>query len=365
MKTTITLLAATCLSLSLNAQNIVTTNNTNRVGILEEFTGTSCPACPSGHAEMANILSNNPNTVFGVAYSPTNSSLTGPYNGGLDLTQSFPNEFYTNPYYGNGDGRSMPSGHVNRTKYSGSRKSAVGEWSSRLAGITSEASPVNVGLASTYDSGTDVVDVTVEMYFTSDVTDAAYVTVVLMENDIVTTQSGVTGDHTHKHVFRANLQNGQWGEALSGTTNQGDLVTMNFSFDNSSTNYVIDNCDVLAFVSTGTADNSDIITGFQVHAKGGSGSVANVNDIVLNDSDIQLYPNPTGNEVNILLNEKAFGSDITVTSITGAQVYATSYDNVSNNIISLTKADLNLNAGTYFVTVSGENGAVTKKLVIQ
>ncbi|MDB4075979.1 hypothetical protein N9529_06420, partial [Crocinitomicaceae bacterium] len=190
MKKTITLFAMGVLSIGSYAQTLVSTAPSNRNVIIEEFTGTNCPACPSGHSVLSGILTSNPGKVFGIGYSPTNSSLTGPYNGGLDLTNPFSNSFYTNPYYGNGDGRSMPTGHVNRTKYGGSRKSSTGDWAARAADINMISSPVNVGLSSTYDAVTDMVDVTVEMYFTADVMDAAFVTVILTEDDIITTQSG-------------------------------------------------------------------------------------------------------------------------------------------------------------------------------
>lgn len=365
MKKTITLLAMGALTCSLNAQNIVTTDVTNRVAIIEEFTGTNCPACPGGHATLAGILAASPTTVFGIGYSPTNSSLTGPYNGGLDLTNSFSDAFYTNPYYGNGDGRAMPTAHINRTKYGGSRKSSTGDWASRSADINTFISPVNVGLSSTYNSGTEMVDVTVEMYFTSDVNDA-YVTVIMTENDIVTNQSGAASNpYTHKHVMRANLQSGQWGDALTGTTNQGDLVTMTFQFDNSSTNYVIDNCEIVAFVSTGTSDASEILTGFQVHANGGSGSVADVKDLALENGDLKLFPNPSDNELNIVLGENTNGSDLSIYSITGEEVYAQAVNTYAGNVITLTKSELGLVAGTYFVTVAGDNGSITKKLILK
>ncbi len=366
MKKTITLLAMGAVTFSLNAQNIVTTDVTNRVAIIEEFTGTSCPACPGGHTTMEGILSASPTTVFGIGYSPTNSSLTGPYNGGMDLTNSFSNAFYTNPYYGNGDGRSMPSAHINRTKYSGSRKSSTGQWATRCADINMLTSPVNVGLSSAYNSGTDMVDVTVEMYFTSTVSESAYVTVILTEDDIVTNQSGASSNpYTHKHVMRANLQSGQWGDALTGTTNQGDLVTMNFSFDNSSTNYVIDNCHVVAFVSTGMDDDSEILTGYGVAANGGSGSVASVDNLTLQSTDVKLFPNPTDNEMNIVLGENTNGSNLSITTITGEMVYTQDVNTYAGDVLTLSKSELGLAAGTYFVTVAGDNGAITKKLILK
>jgi len=349
-----------------NAQNIVSTDNTNRVAIIEEFTGTSCPACPGGHATMTGILTASPNTVFGIGYSPTNSSLTGPYQGGLDLTNPFSDAFYTNPYYGNGDGRAMPSGHINRTKYGGSRKSNTGDWASRCAAINALASPVNVGIESTYDAQNDMVNVTVEMYFTSDVTDAAYITVILTESDIITTQSGAgtAPDYNHKHVMRANLQTGQWGAALTGTTMQGDLVTMTFSFDNSSTNYVIDNCEIVAFVSTGIDDNSEIITGYQVHANGGSGGNVGIDEAAI-VSQFSIYPNPATEEINLLLAKNINNAGVTIMNIAGQIVYSNAINGAEGSVLTFNKSELNLEAGTYFISLTNDGVLSTQKLIIQ
>jgi hypothetical protein len=365
MKRTITLLAMGTLIFNTNAQNIVTTQTANRVAIVEEFTGTSCPACPAGHTVLDGILTANTDRVFGVGYSPTNSTLTGPWNGGLDLTNPFSNVFYTNPYYGNGDGRVMPSAHINRTKYGGSRKSSTSVWASRVAGIIALSSPVNVGLSSTYTASTDMVDVTVEMYFTSAVTEATYVTVLLIESDIITTQGGATGNYTHKHVMRANLQAGQWGDALTGTTNQGDLVTMNFSYDNSSTNYVIDNSDIVAFVSTGTDDASEILSGFQVQANGGSGSVSGIESLAMNQGSMTIFPNPANNELNILLSENINDAELSIYSITGDVLHKESINGTSGSLLTYNTTQMGLSSGTYFVSVLSDNNRIVKKLIIR
>lgn len=365
MKRTITIIAMAALIFNSNAQNIVTTETTNKVAIVEEFTGTSCPACPGGHTTLDGILSANTDRVFGIGYSPTNSSLTGPYNGGLDLTNSFSNVFYTNPYYGNGDGRAMPTAHINRTKYGGSRKSGTSTWASRVDGIIAQSSPVNVGLSSTYNASTDMVDVTVEMYFTSSVTDAAYVTVLLLENDIITTQSGATGNYTHKHVMRANLQTGQWGDALTGTTNQGDLVTMTFSYDNSTTNYVIDNSDIVAFVSTGTDDASEILSGFQVHANGGSGSVSGIEGLAMNQGSLTIFPNPTNDELNILVSENVNDAELSIYSITGDVLHTKNINGKSDSLVTFYTGDIGLSSGTYFVSLLSDNNRVVKKFVVR
>jgi Outer membrane protein Omp28/Secretion system C-terminal sorting domain len=364
MKKIYTLFAFGAIAFGLNAQTVVTTAPTNRVAILEEFTGTSCPACPSGHTTTSTLLASTPNKAFAVAYAPTNSSLTAPYNGGLDLTDDFPNAFYTNPYYANGGGRSMPSGHMNRIKYAGARKLSTTQWATKAGEVNTLPSPVNVGVKSLYNASSKVLTVTVEMYFTSAVTSPAYLSVLLLENDILTTQSGSSlTNYNHKHVLRENLQTGQWGDALTGSTTAGSLVTMTFTFNNSTTNYMMNNCEVLAFVSTGTDDNSEIITGFGVDANGGSGATASIDDIE-ESGVLAIYPNPTGDEFQISLGNEVEGT-VSIVSISGAEVYKKEFNSVDGSIITLYAKELNLVTGTYIVSVSGQNGLKRTKLIIE
>ncbi len=364
MKKIYTLFAVGAMTLGLNAQTVVSTSPSNRVAILEEFTGTSCPACPSGHTASANMITSMPNRAFAIAYSPTNSSLTGPYNGGLNLTNSFSDPFYTNPYYANGGSRSMPSGHMNRIKYNLVRKLSTADWATKAAEVNAMASPVNVGISSTYNASTKMVSVKVEMYFTQAVTVPAYVTVLLLESEILTTQAGQSlTNYNHKHVLRAKLQTGQWGDALTGATNAGSLVTMNFTYDNSSTNYVIDNSEILAFVSTGTDENSEIITGFSVSANGGSGTTASIEDIEAS-GQLAIYPNPTADEFQISLGSEVEGN-VSIVSLSGALVYNKDFTAADGSIITLNAKELKLDAGTYLVSVSGQNGLKRTKLVIE
>ncbi len=365
MKKIYALFAFGAMTFAVNAQTVVSTTPSNRVAILEEFTGTSCPACPGGHTAATNMLNAYPSQAFAIGLSPTNSSLTGPYNGGMNLTNSFGNAMYTNPYYGNGAGRSMPSGHMNRIKYGGVRKLSTGAWSTKASEVIAMPSPVNVGVISNYNSSTDMVDVTVELYFTSTVTDAAYVTVILTESEIITTQSGAgtAPDYNHKHVMRAALQSGQWGDAVTGATTAGSFVSMSFSYDNSTTNYVIDNSEIIAFVSTGTGDNSEIISGFGVEANGGSGTTASVESLEAN-GELAVYPNPTTDEINIALPANMQNGTISIASLSGAIVYSNEV-NEGGSLLMLTASELNLEAGTYIVSVSSENGLKRAKLIIK
>ncbi|NNF02330.1 MAG: Omp28-related outer membrane protein, partial [Bacteroidia bacterium] len=257
--------------LYIQAQTLVSTSPGPKNAVIEEFTGCSCPACPGGHTNLENIQAANPNRAIVIAMHPTNSSLTGPHSGSPDFRRSFCNAFYTTPYYGSS--RSMPSAHINRRIWGAERKLSSGSWSPNTTTIVGEASPVNIGMSSTYSQLNDEINVTVEIYFTSDVLDPTTLSVFITEDGLIGGQSGSSNpNYVHDHVFRESLT-AQWGDAVTGATTAGSLVTMNFTYDNSSTNYDIDNCHVVAFISrdyNASPGNNEIFTGVEIAAKNGS-----------------------------------------------------------------------------------------------
>ena len=83
-----------------------------------------------------------------------------------------------------------------------------------------------------------------------------------------------------------------------------------------------------------------------------------INENILSDNDVTLYPNPTNGIIQIYINDaKEFNYNII--DVVGNLV-ATSHVNGSKTSIDLT----NNSKGVYFVTINSENGAVTKKLML-
>jgi len=261
MKKITTLLSFIFLAVMLTAQNYVSTQPQNKNAILEEFTGVSCPNCPAGHQVMASILAANPNTAFCVAYHPSNSSYTNPYPGEPDFRRVYADVFYSTPYCGSS--RFMPSSFIARRVWTnGDRLQSRGEWTGYANTIMSEASPANMGMSTTYDVMSQTLYITVEIYYTDNMTDDNNIYVYLSENDLVSTQSGASGPYTHKHTFRESFV-AQWGDPITEPTTQGSLVTLEYSWSTIGSGYIMSNCEVLAFIED--QSNGEIITGVGVH----------------------------------------------------------------------------------------------------
>jgi hypothetical protein len=269
----------------LAAQTIVSTTPENKKVILEEFTGTGCPNCPGGHTAAATLLNDNLGNLFVIAYHPNNSS----YTASDPMVTTYSAAFYTMPFISS-VGRYMPSAMINRRVWGGvERIQGVGNWTNDVNSIKAEASPLNVGISSTYNTSTHMLNISVEVYFTSTVSDALTIYVELTEDGIIAAQSGGTSPYTHNHVFRQSLVS-QWGDVIPAPSSQSTLKTFSFSYDNSTTLYDMTKCEVVAFVRN--AVDEEIISGNGAIV---GQSSASINENKLSLTKTSVYPNPINN----------------------------------------------------------------------
>jgi len=297
-----------------HAQTIVSTNPENKKVVLEEFTGTGCPNCPGGHQQAASILASNPGVVFVVAYHPDNSN----YTSTDPMKTNFPAAFYSNPFC-HPSSRFMPSAMVNRRDWgSGERIKGTSSWSGNVNTIKAESSPLNVGVSSTYESGTSTLTILVEVYFTANVTDPLTIYCELTEDGIVAAQSGGSSPYTHNHVFREAFV-AQWGDAVSTPTTMGTTKTFNFTFDNSTSSYDMTQCEVVAFVRNDS--DEEIISGNG--AMVGETSTIGLEDIQAEGIKTSVFPNPVNkySQLNFYL-QRADKVEYTIFNMMGQKEYS-------------------------------------------
>lgn len=344
--------------LSSYAQVYVSTTPENKKVIIEEFTGVKCGNCPDGHAVLAGILTANPGVVFGIGFHPTNSNYTTPYAGDPDFRRAFADAFYSTPYCGSS--RFMPSAFTNRRVYGGERIQSRAAWAGHTTNLLTENSPVNVGLNSTYNSTTNQLDVTVEIYYTATVTDPNTFYVMLAENNLVSQQSGATGLYTHHHIFRENLTTAQWGDPLP-TTTQGHLETFTFNFDNTTTGYDMSNCELLAYVIN--IPTEEILSGNGAHV--GSSTVS-LDNKEMNYTNAEIYPNPVNKNSKVHLEIKQDQHvSIQIMNTLGMLVYTHNYGVLSSGSHSLPLNTSGLSKGIYLVNFHFGNSIKSEKIIIE
>ncbi len=237
----------------LSAQKYASTQVEKKKAIIEEFTGVKCTYCPKGNAVASGIENSYPGNAFVVSYHPSSQNFCVPFEGDENLGRNWPVPILS--YSGS---NFMPSAMVNRRRFDEGLSLSRGLWEISALMIMTESSPCNVGFISKYDIETKTLTVDAEVYFTTAVEDNFTVTVVLMQDSIVTKQSGGGDHYVHKKTFREGLTD-VWGDPITEETGKGALIERRYSFDNSSTNYNMERCSVLVFIRNNV--NGEIITG--------------------------------------------------------------------------------------------------------
>lgn len=339
------------------AQTIVSTTPENKKVLLEEFTGTGCPNCPGGHTAAATLLTNNPGNLFVVAYHPNNSS----YTASDPMVTTYPAAFYTTPFISPSN-RYMPSAMINRRVWDGvERIEGVTSWTNDANTIKAEASPLNIGVSSTYNTSTKMLNVTVEVYFTSNVTDALTIYAELTEDGIIATQSGGTSPYTHNHVFRQSFVP-QWGDVISAPTSQSTLKTFSFSYDNSTTLYDMTKCEVLAFVRN--AVNEEIISGNGAMVGQSSFSIG---ENIIASGSVKVYPNPV-NESSVMSISINSGTSVSysIINVLGQQVITKDMGvfSIGNHNIAIDDLSI-LQKGVYFLRVNAGKEISAQTIIIE
>jgi hypothetical protein len=340
----------------LNAQTIVSTTPENKKVLLEEFTGTGCPNCPSGHSTAETLVNNNSGNLFVIAYHPTNSS----YTTTDPMRKTYPNAFYTMPFISPSN-RYMPSAMVNRRVWNGvERIQTTSSWTGDANIIKNESSPLNVGVAATYNSATNIINVDIEVYFTASVTDALTIYAVLIEDGIVYPQSGGGSPYTHNHTFRESFVS-QWGDAISTPTTQNTLKTFAYSFDNTTANYDMSQCAVVVFVRN--AANEEIISGNESEVD----ITTSVSTFGKIENSIRVFPNPVNESslvyISLSASEKVSYSLI---NIIGEEVLSNTLGILTSGKHSFAIDNLQqLPKGIYFLKVSIGKNHTSQKLVIE
>lgn len=244
------------------SQSLVGTSPELRTGFLEDFTGVNCVNCPDGHAVMASVAAAHPGRVSLVGVHAGGYAV--PSSGQPDFRTTFGtalDNFYNPPGY--------PMGVINRRPFNGTTVLGRGSWPAAIDEVLAMPSPVNLGMESSYDAGTQTLTVDVSLYYTADSPGGDdRIGVLLTENHIFGYQSGGSANYDHTHVLRTYLTS-IWGDTVS-TTTAGTMVDRTFTFTVPAA-WNIANCEVTAFVSE---YQSDVYQARTVAADGGHTLVA-------------------------------------------------------------------------------------------
>ncbi len=251
---------------SLISQELASKDPQPRNVVLEEYTGIHCGYCPDGHKKAKALKDANPGRV--VLINVHAGSYAVPGTGEPDFRTQFGEQLVSLAGVGG-----FPAGSVNRMVFPGAANSAPytpqkagvtalsrGGWARAAADsvLNGSISPVNIGAKTKWLNSNRELTVDMELYFTSAISGAVKLNVVLLESHVWGPQSGApdTKNYEHNFILR-HMLTGQWGDQIT-TTSQASSVAKNYKYTVPA-NVKIENCDIALFVTSST--NQYIYTG--------------------------------------------------------------------------------------------------------
>lgn len=220
--------------------------HSDKVVLVEEFTGARCVNCPTGAAKIHDMLEVNGDNMIAVSLYPSQlAELTTPWN--VDLRTPEATEYYS-AY--NGTKIGLPCGMFDRTQYNGAfLLTDVNSWPSAFSAMHSEQAVAVVNMTTDYDSATRTLTANYDVEYTDPVMTEVSFQLWVVENGIVSRQSTLTGidrAYVNNHVLRGAI-NGTWGDSLGATHAPGSHSQGSASITLKD-NWVAENVQVVGFL---------------------------------------------------------------------------------------------------------------------
>ena len=338
----------------------------SRAVLVEEGTGTWCQWCPRGAVFMDKLSKVYDGLFIPIAVhnGSTDPMLVPEYNTFMAFS-AFPNSKVNRGYLGDPSAAEDPF-------------------------LTEIAKPATAQflVGSKYDGGTKTLDISVELEFLAPVTGNHFVSLILTEDGVRGTTSGynqanayagggsgamggyeslpspvptslMVYDHVGRAVsgLRTNATN-----SFTGSYKVGDKLTKTFSFVLDE-NWKTEKMHIIpillknnVYVNAATVTFTDALA---------NGFVSSVDNAILSENNVKVYPNPSNTTTNIELSlAQPSQVEVQILSLTGSTISQRNYGVLSGDV-TLPINLFTLNAGIYFVKVKTEAGTRIEKLIVE
>ncbi len=236
-----------------------------RMILIEEFTGGSCPFCPAGHEiiySSTGIKSKFPGRVAVIAYHIFNYPQANPVKGEAkyDFRTQDATDVAANIF---GAVSAMPVASFDRTPEGADLLLDRLKWASKSNTRAGIAAPANVTIDSKFDATTRQAEVTVKVVYTSPVAKKQALTLSLIESGIVDAQekeSEIIKDYVHNAVLRDIITPYYGSPMLDSLSTKvaGRVYERTFKF-NVNDAWNADHCELVAFVHNNESGDKEVV----------------------------------------------------------------------------------------------------------
>ncbi|MFK7796228.1 MAG: Omp28-related outer membrane protein [Aureispira sp.] len=229
----------------------ITPCQTDRVVLVEEFTGIDCVNCPTGAQKLKEISSQNPGKVIIVGIHA--GYFAGDHNG-FNLN-SPDGELLEAQYLGPVSG--YPAATINRRLFPGESDivTAQTKWAGIINSELCERAIVSLDIVSTFDAATNKASITVDVapsdFYITTVEEDVALTIMITEDDIEgyqKTPNGIDPEYNHEHVLRDVVSVNYSGDVLFSKGTAMEPVQKAVTDYVVPSDWDVENCRVVAFV---------------------------------------------------------------------------------------------------------------------
>lgn len=224
-------------------------DHSEKVVLIEEYTGQRCVNCPDAAEIIENLHSIHGDNIVAVGLHPSQNGFTQPL-GPVNLRSKAADTYYD----AFGKPQEFPTAVIDRTVFDGSLlQNNKLLWGSYVEQQLKLQTPVDIAMTSEYNPANRTLRIDYSVEFTDVVGGEVSFQLWVIENKIIAPQfkhSSVEKEYEHNHVLRDAI-NGYWGDNLGNNLGKGfipgDKVekTSTYTLDEG---WVAENCQIVGFV---------------------------------------------------------------------------------------------------------------------
>ncbi len=228
----------------------ITPCQTNRVILVEEFTGIDCVNCPTGAERLEQLSNQNPGKMIIVGI---HAGFFATNRNGFDLRCSDGQalEQFLGPVQG------YPAATINRRIFEGENQLPLGQsqWAGAINSEICQPPIVDITITPTFDEidnkASVVVDVVRGPFYNEVLQEDLALTIMITEDNIVgyqLTPAGGDNSYKHKHVLRDVLSNDFKGDVILGKGNPITAQQVVINEYQIPADWKAEDCHIIAFV---------------------------------------------------------------------------------------------------------------------
>lgn len=234
--------------------------DSDRVVLVEEFTGASCPNCPAGGSELRSLKQRFGNNIAIVGIH--SSFLATPRSNSkydFRMIEADQIDQMLGPYLG------KPAATFNRLNFAGEQFrpiANIGAWAGLVASQLESPALITIGADRTFNNENRELNVRFTIESRESIDGDFSFTVYLTESGIIDpqlSQTGVIEEYEHNFVLRKVLSSIN-GDPMTNQLLPGEGVTLNYQFTIPQEDgwWVVDNMSVIGFVTNHGSVSGDM-----------------------------------------------------------------------------------------------------------